>query len=89
MKVLFFILCLFAWSPAFAETKANSSNGPSCVDDSGNPKVGNHCICYMKKTVCSDGVSTCAEHVCEEVSCKTDKDCAAVSGNCADGFCKK
>jgi hypothetical protein len=88
MKVALFILVLFAWHPAFADSKSNADTSV-CVDNSGAPKPGNNCVCYMKKTVCGDGVSTCAEHVCEQISCVANKDCSAFAGKCVDGYCKK
>lgn len=89
MKYALLTLFLMVWQPVFAGTESGSGQSSSCVDDSGNPKTGNRCVCYMKKTVCSDGVSTCAEQVCEQVACKVDADCASVSGKCSDGFCKR
>ena len=89
MKLALLCLIMMAGQPVFAEAKVKNSDRSACVDDSGNPKTSDHCVCYMKKTVCSDGVSSCAEHICEEITCTQDKDCAAVSGKCKDGFCKK
>jgi hypothetical protein len=89
MKFLVLFILTLACQTGFAETKGKSSESATCVDESGNPKVDSHCICYLKKTVCSDGVGSCAEHVCEEVACSQNKDCSAMSGKCVDGFCKK
>lgn len=89
MKFALICFLTLASQTVFAETKVKSSENSTCVDESGNPKSESKCICYLKKTVCSDGVSSCGEHVCEEVSCTANKDCAPMSGKCVDGFCKK
>jgi uncharacterized hydantoinase/oxoprolinase family protein len=90
MKLCLLLIALFTWSlPALAQTEQLEQAASSCVDDAGNPKSGNHCICYLKKTVCSDGITTCSEQVCEQVACKSNKDCKESSGTCIQGFCKK
>lgn len=89
MKIALLTLSLIAWQPLLAGTSSSSSESSSCVDDSGNPKKGSNCVCYLKKALCGDGVNSCPEHVCEQVSCKSDADCSAMSGKCVEGYCKK
>ena len=89
MKIILASLMLVAWPHLFAGPTSHSKQQTNCVDDAGNPKQDSHCVCYMKKTVCSDGVSACAEHVCEQKACSVDDDCSFIPAKCVDGFCKK
>jgi len=86
ISVFFFLI--FIVPVAQAEKRVSPKEKEFCVGNNGQPKPESHCVCYVGKTSCDDGIGTCAKERCEEWKCTSDKDCAPISAKCVESYCK-